>query len=248
MRHLRITFGLALTAGVLAVAAAPALAAPVFKASAVGKEYSEAEPGTTKGLQVTETEQEFNFGGLIIRCPKATAKGQVAWSSSKTLAQEVKFIKCSTIAREGTGKTLLLATSITPTDFVFHANGFAETGTEFASEAEISGGKALMKISGVRGKCVIAWPAQTIPVRAIKHPEEEFSAVTYSNNEFARPLSPKLFPSGFQTRLVISSELKGMKWEVAEGCENFETTKGTGRFIGAIEVQVVGGNLEIGAE
>jgi len=234
----------------LAVAAVPALATPVFKAYRVGPAYSVSEPGTTKG--VATSEQEFDFGGLVIKCPKAVTKGKVTWSSSKTFATEVTFQACSTIAHEGPGKELLLATKFkTPVDFVFHANGFAESGTEFGeSEVEISGGTAEMKISGVRHKCVLGWPAQTIPVRAINHPEEEFSAVEYPGpNEFPRPFDKTQFPSHFQQRLMIVSELRHLKWEVAEGCENFEKTEGgVGFYKGSLEDQVVGGNLEIGSE
>jgi hypothetical protein len=230
-----------------AVAVAPALAAPEFKASAIGKEYTEAEPGTTRGLAVEEAEPAFDFGGLVIKCPKAVAKGQVTSTFSKTLATEVKFSGCSTVAKEGPGKELLLATVIkTPVFFVFHANGFAETGAELGeSNVEISGGTVEMKVAGVRAKCVIGWPAQTIPVRAERKPEEEFSAVEYVPNSFPRPFSKKAFPSGFQERLLVVSDLKSIKWEVAEGCENFEKTEGKGKYTGTLEEQVVGGNLEI---
>jgi hypothetical protein len=248
MRHLRITFGLALTACTLAVAAAPALATPVFKASRVGAPFSESEPGTTKGVGLTV--QEFNFGGMIVKCPKLSAKGKVTWEFSKTLATEVKFRECSTIAHEGAGKELLLITTFkTPVDFVFHANGFAEVGTEFEGEVEISGGEVEMKVSGVRGKCVIGWPAQTIPVKAVKHPEEEFSAAEYSVNPVPRPGSKLLFPSGFQNKLVIANEFKGIHWEVVEGCENFTVTKGSSaKYNGTLEEEVAKGNLEPSTE
>jgi hypothetical protein len=247
MRHLRITFGVALTACMFAVAAAPALATPVFKATSTEKTYSEAEPGFTRGVQTTE--QDFNFGGMIVTCEKVSTKGEVKWTFSKTLAQEVKFVKCSTHVKAGGGKELLLITSFkTPWAFVFHANGFAEVGTEFEGEVEVSGGTIEMRIAGVRGKCVIGIPAQTIPVKAVKHPTEEFSAVEYGFNPFPRPGDKKQFPSGFQNRLTIANEFKGMKWEVVEGCENFTTTHGGGTYIGAMEVQVLGGNLEPSSE
>jgi len=248
MRHLRITFGLALAACAFAVAAAPALAKPVFKAWSSEKVYSETEPGTVRG--VSTTVQEFNFDGMIVKCPKALIKGQVAWTFSKTLANRVKFVKCSTIAHEGSGKELLLATTFkTPVDFVFHANGFAEVGTEFEGEVEISGGEVEMSVSGVRGKCVIGWPAQTIPVKAIKHPEEEFSAAEYSVNPVPRPGSKKLFPSGFQNKLRIDNEFKGLHWEVVEGCERFTVTKGgSAKYNGGLEDEVIKGNLEPSSE
>jgi hypothetical protein len=106
-----------------------------------------------------------------------------------------------------------------------------------------------MKIAGVRGKCVIGWPAQTIPIKAVKHPEEEFSAVEYSVNEVPRPGSKILFPSGFQNKLVIANEFKGIHWEVVEGCENFTVTKGTAaKYNGSLEEEVAKGNLEPSSE
>jgi hypothetical protein len=243
MRHLRITLGLALALCTFAVAVAPALAGPVFKASKEGPAYSETEPGKILGNATSE--QEFNLTGMLVNCPKASIKGEVKWEFSKTLANEVRFLRCSTVVHVGTGKVLDLATNFkTPWSFVFHANGFAEFGTEFEGEVEISGGLIEMKIAGVRGKCVIGIPAQTIPVAATKKPEGEFSASEYGTEEFARPNAKKMFPSGFQTRLTIANEFHGVKWEVVEGCEDFTLKKGTGRYIGSLEEQVVGGNLE----
>jgi hypothetical protein len=223
---------------------APALAEPVFKASKEGPPYSEAEPGTLKGTATTE--QEFNLTGMLINCPVASIKGQLTWEFSKTLANEIRYIRCSTVVKAGTGKTLDLATNFkTPWSFVFHANGFAEFGTEFEGEVEISGGKIEMKIAGVRGKCVIGVPGpQTIPVRAKHDPDGEYSASEYGTEPFARPNAKKMFPSGFQTRLTIKNEFFGIKWEVVEGCEDFTLKKGTGRYIGSLEEQVVNGNLE----
>jgi hypothetical protein len=247
MRHLRITLGLALTTCTFAVAVAPALAGPVFKASREGPAYSETEPGTLRG--VATTEQEFNFGGMLVDCPKAALKGKVTFEFSKTLATEVTFQHCSTIAKEGAGKVLLLATAFkTPWAFVFHANGFAEFGTEFEGEVEISGGELEMKVSGVRGKCVIGIPPQTIPIKAKKAPEGEYSAAEYGTNPFPRPAAKKLFPSGFQTRLTISNTFTGIKWEVVEGCEAFTVTQGGARYVGSFEEQVLNGNLEPSSE
>ena len=243
MRHLRITLGLALTLCTFAIVVAPALAKPVFKASKEGPAYSEAEPGTLKGLALTG--QEFNFTGLVVKCPKASVTGNVTWEFSKTLANLTKFVACSTILKGGPGKELLIATNFkTPWAFVYHANGFAEFGTEFEGEVEISGGQIEMKITGARGKCVIGIPPQTIPIAAVKKPEGEYSASEYGTEEFPRPNAKKMFPSGFQTRLTISNEFHGIHWEVVEGCNTFTTTHGTMRYIGSFVEQVVGGNLE----
>jgi hypothetical protein len=239
--------GLALTTCTFAVAVTPALAGPVFKASKEGPAYSVTEPGTLKG--VATSEQEFDLTGMLVNCPKASIKGKLTWEFSKTLANEVRFVGCSTVVHVGTGKVLDLATYFkTPWSFVFHANGFAEFGTEFEGEVEISGGLIEMKIAGVRGKCVIGIPAQTIPVAAKKNPNGEFSASEYGTEGFPRPAAKKLFPSGEQTRLTIANEFHGIKWEVVEGCESFTVTHGTGRYVGSLEEQVVNGNLEPSTE
>jgi hypothetical protein len=90
-------------------------------------------------------------------------------------------------------------------------------------------------------------PSQTVPLKAEKKPEKEYSSVLYGNEEVAVPPSKKL-PSGFQQQLLITNELKGMEYELSEGqCEEFKKTEGKNSFYkGTLKDMVVNGNLSIG--
>jgi hypothetical protein len=249
MRY-RTTLGLAVALGVFAVMAASALAAPIFKASAVGKEYTPAEPGKTKG---SGAEQAFQFGPFKIKCAQAKAKGIVTAHQFKDFATNVKFSKCLTEAKFGSFRGGL-KTKFSPVKIVYHVNGFAEVGSEGpeGSEVKITGGEANIKISGKI--CNIIWPAQTVPAKAVKNPEGEFSAVTYTN-ESVPTENLKKFPSGFQKKLSIANELKGMTYEFEGGqCtgeggfeEPAKKEEGkTAKYIGSLVEEVVSGNLEKG--
>ncbi len=137
---------------------------------------------------------------------------------------------------------------------VYHINGFAEIGTgETETEVEIGGAEASFKIAG--HICKIDWPAQTIPAKAIKSPEEEFSAAVYANKEVSQPESLKnKYPNLVQNRLVIANEFKGMSWSYEEGqCvgeggfeEEAKHVEGkTGKWTGTLEEEVIGGNLGV---
>ena len=94
-------------------------------------------------------------------------------------------------------------------------------------------------------KCEIYWEPQTIPTKAITHPEEEYSSVAYANEEVPTT-KLKLYPSGFQPELVVTSALTKIK-TIAEGgkCENFknEETK-SGYYKGTLRFGVKSGSLE----
>jgi hypothetical protein len=248
MRHLRITSGLAVSVCAFAVAAAPALAGPVFHAETVGKTYSETERGKT-ALHGVE-EQTFKFGDFEIKCKKAGGKGEVNANQSKTLFTEAKFTECVALAKFGkfTGK---IPTKFgTPIDVEYHANGFAEVGGSSESTVKLSApGPIELKISTI--KCKIEIPPQTIPVRAVKHPEEEFSSAVYSNEEVETTFVKK-FPSGFQKKLIIANEFKAVKFNVTEGqceeSEEFGKEGHTGKYTGVLRDEIPPGNLYIGEE
>lgn len=271
MKNLKMAVGLAATVGALAASVAPAPAAQ-FVASRLPKPLSEEAVGKTKGLGVGSTElggeernQEFHFGQYHIYCSaktfgKTIAEGAVSWPTSPIFATMVKFEKCLTkIDVEGVFEGL--ATKFNwnpeikktePIKFVYHVNGFAELGTgEPESEIEVGSGTASLAISGKI--CDIAWPRQTVPAKAIKDPEEIFSAASYSDTQVpVVETQLKKFPSGLQTRLLIANEFKGMLWKYEEGqClgeGGFETiakktTAKTGTYNGSLEEQIEGGNL-----
>jgi hypothetical protein len=232
MRHVKLSFAMAAATCAFALAATPALAHEFI--------------GTTghKSKGVSTTEQEFKFGVFKITCEKAVAKGPgLKESPSDTFFTEVKYSKCTTEAKIG-GEAFPLKTHFkTPVDFEYHANGYAEVGAE-AEEGTVtvSGGAVEMKVSGI--KCIIDWPAQTVPRKAETKPEGEFSALSFSN--VAEPTSKKSFPDGFKHKVSVSNQLKGLEYEYEEGgCEEFEKTEGkAGSYSGTILQEINGGNLE----
>jgi hypothetical protein len=240
----RSLFGFAAALCVFALAAAPALGAKEFKASEVGKEFSPGEAGKEKGANVGI--QDFKFGVFHILCEGAKAKGRVDFTQSKVLFVSVRYKPCYALAKLGTQTIRLQAKFKSPWDFEYHANGFAEIGAESESELKlVKGGAIEMTVPSI--KCLIEVPAQTVPLKAEKKPEKEYSSVLYGNEEIAVPPSKK-FPSGFQQQLSITNELKAMEYELSEGqCEEFKKTEGKNSFYkGTLKDMVVKGNLSIG--
>jgi hypothetical protein len=273
MRYLRMTGGLAAVVCAFAVMTAPALAHE-FVASRLPKPITEAEPGRTKGIGIgnpfegttlenpafEKVTQEFKFGAFLIVCNKAlakaktTAEGAVGFASSPIFASEVKFAECGDAVKLGSSYARLKTTfnGGLPIKFAWHANGYAEFGSEeTVSEVEIGGGTTTFSVGG--GICKIGWPAQTVPVRAVKKPAEQYSSAVYSNTEVpVLETQLKKFPTGFQKRLIIANEFKGMKYIYEEGqCkgeggfeQEFKGAEGnSGFYKGTLEEEVVGGNL-----
>jgi len=266
MRHLRMTIGFAAVVCACAVMTAPAFAKE-FTASRLPTACSEAEPCKTKGIGVGEVDpahpgytQKFKFQYFTIECKTAQQKaltlgeGAVTWAVNKTFATSVKFGSCKTLAKFG-GWTGAINTNFNgglPVKFLYHYNGFVEQGSgETESEVEVGATASTFKI-GYK-LCKISWPAQTIPIQAIKKPEGTFSSAVYSVNPVPVPESKKSkFPSLVQEKLLIANSLKGMKWSYEEGqCvgeggfeEETPKTEGTGAsFTGTFEDEVQGGNL-----
>ncbi len=272
MRRLKLLIGLASAASVLCIAATPAVAHE-FTASRLPKPLSEAEPGKTKGLGIGSTElggeernQELAFGAFHIYCAVHTAaqtigEGAVTWPTSQVFATELKFSKCLTEVTAGQFKAGLQTSfnvnpetkKSEPLKFVYHVNGFAELGVgETESEVELGSGSASFKISGKL--CDIEWPAQTVPARALVKPEEQYSAVSYSNKEVpVEATKIKQFPTLIKNRLVISNDFTTMLWSYTEGqClgeGGFEKGTGgkteakSGIYRGAIEEELDAGNI-----
>jgi hypothetical protein len=240
MRRVRITLGLAVAACALAFSATAALA-HTFTASIAGKEISEAKPGKIKGGSVGV--QTFKFGPVHITCASASTKGLIAEEESETLKIVAGYKGCLTSIKVGSEPATLKTRFLAPVEYSFHANGFAETGTEGEEgSVEIGSGAAELKISGI--KCLISWPAQTVPTRAIAKPEEQYSAALFSNEEVAST-HLKAFPTGFQHELQISTEFKNMEFTFEEGeCSEFKRPEAkTGGYVGVLHEELAGGNL-----
>jgi hypothetical protein len=249
MRHLRLTLGVAVSVCAFALAATPALAGE-FVASRTGK--------TSSGE--VEAEQKFKFGPFKITCQKVSAKGAVAEGGSSTYATGILPKKCLTSAFIGsTKRQIFLATHwLTPLAIEYHANGFVETGggelEEVEGKAVIKGGSAELKVNTgktsefEKSECHISWPEQTLPMKAIKEPEGVFSYASYSNATRPKLVSKK-FPDGLQHYIVISNELKNIKFELSgEPCEEWGKEEGSeggaGTYVGSFPQFLSEGNLE----
>ena len=263
MRNFRATLGLVAMVCLFAVMAVPALAAE-FTASRLPAPCSEAEPCRTKGHGIGEPDelhptysQKFKIGAFTILCKKAIvyaktpSEGAFTSETSSIFKTEVKFAECVTEAKFGafTGAIKTAFNGGKAVRFIYHTNGFAEVGYEEA--VQISGVATSFKISGKI--CTISLPAQTLPIAAVKKPEGEYSAATYSNEpvEVSEKLI-KRFPSGFQNKLVIANLFKGITFAyeggqcIGEGGfeEEAKTTSGkSGSYFGSFEEEVPGGNL-----
>jgi hypothetical protein len=226
MRRFRIAAGLAVAA--LAVSATPALAHEFISSG-----------GPTKGKG---EEQIFKLGPFKIECKSAKSKGSTVAGGSPTLFTEIKLRGCVTFASLGGNPIELKTKFVTPIAVEYHANGFVEIGSE-GEEVEgnttLKGGTIEVKIKTL--KCVIKLPEQTLPKGAIKKPEGEFEAATYSNEEEEK--GKRKFD-----KLAIDNEWKGIHYEYGQGqCESFkvsEEERGSGRFEGELIEEVPGGNLE----
>jgi hypothetical protein len=245
MRHLRMALALGVATCAFVVMATPALA----------HEFVSSKAGKTHGTE--ESEQTFKFGVFKITCQKAVAKGAVAEGTSSTYATSIKFAKCLTSAKIGSHEIFLPTRFLSPLAIEYHANGFVETGSELeeteGGAAKIAGGSAELKVKTGRtaenekSECNISWEEQTIPLRAVKNPEGEYSAATYLPEAIGHTTS-KVFPDGKQHYIEISNEFKGIHYTLeGEPCEEWGREEGSegvqGRYTGSFPQFLGGGNL-----
>jgi hypothetical protein len=214
----------------------------LLSTSAIAAEFHASSSGKTRGKNFEEEEQVFKFGAIKTTCLKAAETGEVLAGSSKTLFDKVKYAKCSTEAHLGGNPIFLSTRFLTPIDFEYHANGFAEFGGSSESELKLTSPSSIeIKIPSIR--CVIEIPPQTIPVKAEKKPEGEYSAVAFSTEEFPNA-NKKLFPEGVQKKLLIENALKGIAYEFTEGqCSEFTQTSGKGMYTGPLLDELIKGDL-----
>jgi hypothetical protein len=214
---------------------------------------------TAKTHGAEESTQSFKFGPFKITCGKAKAEGAATEGGWPTYATAIKYTKCLTAAFIGSSKhEIFLPTKwLTPLAVEYHANGFVETGEgleEVEGKVVIKGGSAELKVNTgkteelEKSECHIFWPEQTLPLKATKEPEGEFSAVTYSNAAQPHKVT-KVFPDGLQHYIVISNTFKGIKFELeGEPCEEWGKEEGPegggGTYTGSFPQFLNGGNFE----
>jgi len=215
-----------------------------------GVTISESEPGKITGVNVGP--QEFNMGDFHFTCEKASAtKTKIASEESNTFYAQVHFKLCTTYFKVAGGNPLgPYKVKLQAMDFEYHWNGYAEIGAESESEVRLlNPGEVYAKVGSTQ--CEIYWEPQTIPAKAVKDPEGEYSAATYSTEEvLATGNELKLFPGEFKKTLVISNELKKV-FTYAEGgkCENFKKEEfKNGFYIGTMQYKLSKGDLSFNSE
>jgi hypothetical protein len=256
MRHLKTAFGLAAAICLLGALAAPALAHE-FVASKYKHEASEVEPFKTTTKSLEETRQKFVFGRRTIECQKAIGKGIITEDVSSAISTHLVFGKCG-----------YLPIPTKPEEFIpmsikgglgikfkvdgageFEGNGEGEE-LEYGTKAELLETAAKFYI-GAGKYCGIIVPQQTVPAKAKVKPEEEYSQVKYSNDLIPveeTPTKLKLFPGGFQHKLLLTFALQPFKYKYQEETQCFEHEEkvefGSGQYKGELLTEVNGGNLE----
>lgn len=207
MRRVRIIVGLAAAACALAVFATPTFAATFgnFAAHISGQTISPGTPAEAKGHGEAS---EIQLGQYKISCEKEIkSKGKVTAEHSSEFFQEMRFSKCKTL-NSGTGPIGESKNVHFKLLMTFKSNGSTEFGPE--SEVEVAKTEVAFKASG--SSCIVTIPQQDVPKGAEKHPEKEWEAASYSTEKEAVEGKRNLekFPSGFQEKLDISMELKGI--------------------------------------
>jgi hypothetical protein len=272
MRHIKMACGLAVAVGTLGASVAPALAASAssnFIASIPHRTISPEHTAKTSGK--TEESQTFKFNNVKIVCqvfkagslqytkegPAALTAGVVSEELSTTLEVTIHFQKCGRIIRDVPAEPK--EDEYVPANFkgkvtiIYHVNGFGEIlGNGEGEELEYGKGKnatiretaATFKIAPAK-QCTVIIPEQTVPIKAIKHPEEEFSAATYSN--VFTPTVRRGFVNNEKESLEISNAFKGLTYHFAEETqcgEDEKSNQGTnGSYTGNLNLEIPTGNL-----
>jgi hypothetical protein len=266
MRHIKMACGLAATACAVCVAAVPALGASVesnFIANIPHKTISPEKPAKTSGK--TEEAQTFKFGNVTIICQQfnypekyqtgntALTTGKVEEESSKTIEVGIHFEKCGRIVTanpEPSHDQFVAANFKGKITIIYHVNGFGEIlGNGEGEEEEFA--KATVKetaatfVSATQKLCKVIIPEQTVPLKAIKHPEEEFSAASFSN--VFTPTARKGFVNNEKESLVITNNFKSLEYKFAEetqcGEDESKTIGTTGVYKGTLNLEIPSGNL-----
>jgi hypothetical protein len=266
-----VACGLAVAVGTLGASAAPALAASAssnFIANIPRKTISPEQPAKTSGK--TEETQTFKFNNVKIVCqvfkagppgytkeaPSALTKGKVEEEVGTTLEVSIHVQKCGRIIRdvpaEPNEDEYVPARFKGKITIVYHVNGFGEAlGNGEGEELEYGQGRsatiretaATFKIAPAK-QCTVIIPEQTVPVKAVKHPEEEFSSVTYSN--VFTPTERRGFVNNEKESLEISNTFKGLKYQFGEETqcgEDEKSDQGSGSYEGNLNLEIPNGNL-----
>jgi hypothetical protein len=262
MSKTKMLIGLAAAVCALAITAVPAMG-HAFVASKVGKlngkgfeEIERVGPGEFREFN-PERMQQWHFGVFQIDCYSESSKGEVTETTTDTLTLNMKFGACGWYPKPTVNLHTSASFSKEGITVSFHANGWLETlenGEEVEFKGEIRPGAAYVKVGGKI--CKIEILAQTIPVKAIKNPEEQFSSIVYSNFTVPTLKPTKEFPTAEQERILFTNAWKAIKYhfggEEAQctNPEGFEKQSGeeggatAGTYKGQTYVKLAGGNIK----
>jgi|SRR5271154_1627182 len=261
MRHIKIAYGLAVVVGALCVTAAPAFAETEpeksFVASIPHKTISPEKPAHASGK--TEEPQVFKFGTkYIIKCqqspfpenrsfgPTLESKATIESEKLSEIEVGIKFLKCGRYATTGT-EEFTPATIKGTVKIRYFINGSVETvgngegeELEYGKEPHVEFLESSMTIKVAPAKqCTIIIPTQVLPLKSIKHPDEEFSTAVYSEGE-----SKKGRPA-----LEIANEFKKMKYRFGEetqcGVESPKEQGNEGTYTGSLHLEIPTGSLSV---
>lgn len=265
MSKTKMLIGLAAAVCALAITAVPAMG-HAFVASKVGKlsgkgfeEIAKVEKGEFREFD-PERMQEWHFGVFTVLCYSETSKGELTETTTNTLTLNMKFGSCGWYPKPKVNLHTSANFSKEGITVKLFANGYLETlenGEEVEFKGEILPGSAYIKVGGKI--CKVEILAQTIPVKAIKNPEEEFSSILYSNFTVPTLKATKEFPTAEQERILLTNAWKAIKYhfggteEEANQCTNpegFEKQSGeegggsAGTYKGQSFVKLGGGNIK----
>lgn len=243
MRTFRIALGLAAAACAFGILVSPALAKKThtkpprvlgkFVANYPNhKAITETSPAMVKGVGSEEL-IELGEGAVTIgneKCQKVRSAGEVDAERSDTLYERVTFAKCAGRANVGTAKHVFEKIKIPKFSiaFEFHSNGFVEGGEGENTSVHISP-TSVSFATRKDSPCTIVIPAQDLPAKAARKPENEFEATSYETEQV--PAKIKKFPTGFEEQLDITMEFHKVHTEIhaTPGCEpepGFDGKKG----------------------
>lgn len=131
-------------------------------------------------------------------------------------------------------------------ELLYNASGLVQNGTGLSELApsptlEVGSGSATFGFANTGG-CKVIWPAQSTPAKVTT----SYPVAALYSDVLTPASNLKLFPSGFQQKLDIANELKGMLYQIEEKglCSEFSNTeKNNGRYSGNLQLEVPGGNL-----
>jgi hypothetical protein len=252
MRHVKTALGLAVAVCLLGALAAPALAHEF-----VAKKFNTAPPFKLVAKSIEETKQTFVFGRRTLKCLKANGKGELGEEKASSLQVKLSYGKCGYYPIPTKEEEFIPAAVKGGMTIKFQVNGAGEfVGNGEGEELEYGTKAELLETAGKfsigAGKyCSFIVPQQIVPAKAKTKPEEEFSAIAYSNDLIPVEQTPtklKLFPDGFQHKIILSMDIKPFKFRYAEETQCFEHEEkvefGNGQYKGELIIEIPSGNIE----